>query len=61
MSMRGASASCRKNSFSPGIVRINVGSLPRDSTWKLSKHIAVEERKRKQNAKRIENGMKSIS
>ena len=38
MSMCGASASCRKNSFSPGMSAIPAGSEPRERMWKLSTH-----------------------
>ncbi len=36
MAMWGASASCRKNSFSPGMSAIPAGSEPRERMWKLS-------------------------
>lgn len=38
MCSRGASASCRKKIFSPGIVRMAARSVPRERTWKLSRH-----------------------
>ena len=39
MSSRGASASCRKKIFSPGMSRMPAGSDPRERMWKLSRQV----------------------